>query len=68
MIKKILAVRSDRFGEFLLNIPAFRALKEAYPQAELTLAVSADLCQLAGAVECADKVVIWDQVKGKLRG
>jgi ADP-heptose:LPS heptosyltransferase len=68
MIKKMLAVRSDRFGEFLLNIPAFRALKETYPQAELTLAVSADLCQLAGAVECADKVVIWDQVKGRLRG
>ena len=46
MIKNILVVRNDRFGEFLLNIPAMRALKELYPQAKLTLAVNPAVCEL----------------------
>ncbi len=67
MIKNILVIRSDRFGEFLLNIPALRALKELYPQAKLTLAVNSAVYELAGAVECVDEVVVWDKVKGNLR-
>lgn len=60
MIKNILVIRTDRFGEFLLNIPALRALKEAYPQAQLTLAVNKDVRDLAECIEYSDRVVIWD--------
>jgi ADP-heptose:LPS heptosyltransferase len=60
-IKNILAVRNDRFGEFLLNIPALRALKRTYPKANLVLAVNASVKELAGAVEYADKTVVWDE-------
>lgn len=67
MVKNILVIRNDRFGEFLLNIPAMRALKERYPQAKLSLAVSLAVCELAGVVECVDEVVVWDKVKGNLR-
>ena len=67
MIKNILVVRNDRFGEFLLNIPAIRALKEKYPQAKLTLAVDSAVNDLAKAVECVDQVVIWDQIRKELR-
>ena len=67
MIKNILVIRNDRFGEFLLNIPAIRALKESYPQAKLTLAVNPLVKELAQAVECVDAVVVWDEVKGNLR-
>jgi ADP-heptose:LPS heptosyltransferase len=62
-IKNILVVRNDRFGEFLLNLPAIRALKESYPQAKLTLAVNLVVYELAGAVECVDDVVVWEQIK-----
>ncbi len=65
--KNILVIRNDRFGEFLLNIPAIRALKESYPQAKLTLAVNPLVKELAQAVECVDAVVVWDEVKGNLR-
>jgi len=65
--KEILVVRNDRFGEFLLNIPAMRALKEAYPQARLSLAVNSAVCELAGLVECVDKVFIWDEIRKNLR-
>ena len=67
MIKNILVIRNDRFGEFLLNIPAMRALKEAYTHAKLSLAVNQAVCELAGIVECVDKVLVWDEVKGGLR-
>ncbi len=67
IFRNILAVRNDRFGEFLLNIPAMRALKELYPQTKLTLAVNSAVSELAGAVECVDAVVVWDEVKGNLR-
>lgn len=60
MLKNILAIRTDRFGEFLLNIPALRALRETYPQAQLTLAVNSGVAELAGCIEYADRVVIWD--------
>lgn len=61
MIRKILVVRNDRFGEFLLNIPAIRALKETYPQARLTVAVNPLVKELADAVECIDQAVAWDK-------
>lgn len=59
-IKKILAIRNDRFGEFLLNIPALRALKERYPESTLTLAVSPETAELARCIEYSDRVVVWD--------
>lgn len=66
VFKNILAVRTDRFGEFLLNIPALKALKETYPQAKLTLAVNATVAELASTFEYIDQVLIWDQVKNDL--
>jgi len=59
--KKILLVRNDRFGEFLLNIPAMSALKNVYPQARLILAVNPAVYELASAVECIDEVVVWNE-------
>ncbi len=68
MVKSILAVRNDRFGEFLLNIPAIHALKETYPVALLTLAVKSDVAELAKMIEFVDKVVVWeDALKKEIR-
>ncbi|NTV29924.1 MAG: glycosyltransferase family 9 protein [Candidatus Omnitrophica bacterium] len=61
-MKKILAFRNDRFGEFLLNIPAFRAIKETYPQAELHVVVAPQVEELARVVPFIDKVVVWPPV------
>ena len=66
-IKNILAIRDDRFGEFLLNIPALRALKESFPQAKLTLAVNSVVYELAKEIKFVDQVVVWDEVKKDLR-
>ena len=60
MIKNILAMRNDRFGEFLLIIPALRALKEKYPQANVTLAVDNYVVDLANAVEGVNDLIVWE--------
>ena len=51
----------------MLNIPAIRALKEKYPQAQITLAVNSTVYELAATVESANQVVLWDQIKQGLR-
>lgn len=46
-INKILAVRDDRMGDFILTLPAIQALREAFPLARLTVAVSPPVFSLA---------------------
>jgi len=46
-INKILAVRDDRMGDFILTLPAIHALQEAFPSARLTVAVSPIVYPLA---------------------
>ncbi|MCM8800641.1 MAG: glycosyltransferase family 9 protein [Candidatus Omnitrophica bacterium] len=64
-IKKILVVRNDRFGEFLLNIPAFRALKESFPQAKICAVVNLYTKELAQYIPYIDEIIIWENRKHK---
>ena len=65
-VNKILAVRNDRFGEFLLNIPALRALKVKYPDAKLTLIVNPCVLQLAQCIDFVDELILWENKKHSL--
>lgn len=58
-IKKVLVVRNDRFGEFLLIIPALRALKQAFEDCRLTVIVGPQVTELARCVPCIDEVITW---------
>jgi len=58
-IKKILVVRNDRFGEFLLNIPALRALKETFASARIIAVVDPRVKGLAGRVPFIDETIGW---------
>jgi heptosyltransferase-2 len=62
-VNNILCFRNDRFGEFLLNIPAFRALKESFPGSKLTLAVDTYVKELAEHIDFVDEVITWDNRK-----
>jgi len=64
--KKILLVRNDRFGEFLLNIPVMRALKETFPTASLSLLVDPLVEPLAACIEYVDEVMTWENKKHSL--
>ncbi len=58
-IKNILVVRNDRFGEFLLNIPALRALKETFSDARLIAVVDPYTKELAESVLFIDEIIEW---------
>lgn len=58
-IKSILVVRNDRFGEFLLNIPALRALRQRYRNARMIVVVDPYVYELALALPFVDEVIKW---------
>lgn len=64
--KNILIIRNDRFGEFLLNIPAMRALKEKFPDSKIILAVDPCVKELAEHIPYVDEAVEWKSGKHSL--
>jgi heptosyltransferase-2 len=62
-IRNILVVRNDRFGEFLLNIPAFRALKETFTHARLIAVIDPYVKELAQSLPLIDEIIEWDRGK-----
>jgi heptosyltransferase-2 len=65
-IKNILAVRNDRFGEFLLNIPSLRALKETFINAKLIAVVDPYVRELAESIPFIDELIEWRRGKHTL--
>lgn len=65
-IKNILVVRNDRFGEFLLNIPALRALKETFVNARVIMVVNPAVKELTKAIPFIDEIIEWENVKHSL--
>lgn len=66
-VKKILVFRNDRFGEFLLNIPALRALKRSFINAKLIAAVDPCVKELAECVPYIDEIIEWSKEKHSLK-
>jgi len=62
-VKNILVVRNDRFGEFLLNIPSLRALRETFNTAKIIIVVSPQVRELAESVPFVDEVMVWGSRK-----
>jgi len=65
-IKKILVFRNDRFGEFLLNIPSLRALKETFTNARLTIIVNPYVKELAESIPFIDEIIAWGNERHSL--
>lgn len=56
-INKILLIRSDRFGEFILTLPAMHAIRESFPKAEITLIANPYSAQLVKGSPDIDKII-----------
>jgi O-antigen biosynthesis protein len=56
-IRRILAVKVDHIGDFVTAFPAFRRLKQAFPQAELVVLVAPASAQLASLEPAIDRVI-----------
>ena len=55
---KILVIRNDKIGDFMLAWPSFALLKEQYPNAEITALVPEYTTQLAEQCQWIDKILI----------
>lgn len=59
-VKNILCVRLDNMGDVLMTTPAFRALKQCYPAARLTLLTSSMGAGIAEYIPEIDAVIRFD--------
>ncbi len=57
-IKRILLIRLDRIGDFVLTAPAIKALKEGFLNAHITIAVQEELYDLAKEQPFIDEVIV----------
>lgn len=58
-LQRILAIRLDNIGDVVMLGPALRALRQAYPQAEITLMASKAGTQAAALLPWVDEVITW---------
>jgi len=65
-ISNLLVVRTDRFGEFILNIPAIRALRDTFRNAKISVLVSGEVKGLMAASSLVDDFISCDELP--LRG
>lgn len=57
--KKILLIRMDRIGDFILTTPAFRSIREKYHDTKISLLIPSYLKDLAVNNPCIDEVLIY---------
>jgi ADP-heptose:LPS heptosyltransferase len=63
---KVLIIRNDKLGDFMLAWPAFSLIKQQYPDAEITALVPAYTQPMAKLCPWIDDVIIDDQHKSIL--
>jgi ADP-heptose:LPS heptosyltransferase len=56
----IILLRLDRIGDFILGVPAYRALRKRYPEARITAVVSSYTVPLAERCPYFDEVMVFD--------
>ena len=59
-VRRILAVKVDHIGDFIAAFPAFRRLKQAFPNAELTVLAAGASLSLAHLEPAIDRVIRFD--------
>jgi lipopolysaccharide heptosyltransferase II len=65
---RIAVVRTDRLGDMVLTIPLCRALKEQYPNAEISIICSSYTKPLVENCPAIDKVFAMDNPQKQIRG
>ena len=61
-IKKILVVRNDKLGDFMLTWPALSYLKKNLPQTEITCLIDKEFWPLAEHCPFIDKFIVDQNV------
>lgn len=64
-IERIFIVRTDRFGEFILNIPAIRAVRKKYPASHIAVLVNPTVKEIIEGTPFINEVIIYDGANKK---
>ena len=62
-IKKILLVRNDGIGDFVLSLPALNAMRQHFPRAKITAFIPSWQKELALASRIFDEVIIFEPLR-----
>ena len=62
-IKKILLIRNDGIGDFVLSIPALNVLRHSFEQAKITIFIPSWQEEIASASKLFDEIIIFDNKK-----
>jgi hypothetical protein len=57
---RILILKLDHLGDFILAIPALERLRADFPTAEITLVVGSWNADIAGSLRAADRILVFD--------
>jgi ADP-heptose:LPS heptosyltransferase len=57
---EIVLLRLDRIGDFILGIPSYRALRQAYPKEHISVVVPSFVAELAEACPYFDEVYVFE--------
>jgi ADP-heptose:LPS heptosyltransferase len=60
-IKRILLIRTDRFGEFILNIPVIKAIRQKFPLAYICVMVNPKVQELVEGNPDINEVLIYEE-------
>lgn len=63
--KKILVLKLDHRGDFLLAVPALKKLRARYPNSEIDLVVGSWNAEIAKTIEVADRVLCFDYFRSQ---
>jgi len=58
-IKKILIIRIDGIGDLVLSTPALRAIREEFPQANITLVLNSNAQDLFKGIPWIDRIIVY---------
>ncbi|MBM4294251.1 MAG: putative lipopolysaccharide heptosyltransferase III [Deltaproteobacteria bacterium] len=65
-IKKILVIKLRQIGDVLLTVPAFRALRENFPEAHIAALVNSGTEEVLGGSPLIDEVITYNRGINKL--
>ncbi|MBL7004921.1 MAG: glycosyltransferase family 9 protein [Gammaproteobacteria bacterium] len=57
-IERVLLVRNDKIGDFVLSLPAIKMLRESFPSCHISVLVSGYTQDIAKSVDYIDEVII----------
>ncbi|MCK4859697.1 MAG: glycosyltransferase family 9 protein, partial [Candidatus Omnitrophica bacterium] len=65
ILDKILLIRTDRFGEFILNIPAFRVVREEFPDSHIAVMVQPYAREIIEGNPDVNEIITYNSNKQK---